>query len=281
MEKSIKGFKGFDKDFKCNGFQYKPESEFKHDGPVKACSSGFHFCEHPLDVFSYYPPAGNRFAEVEGAGTLDKHSDDTKVACSTLKIGAEISLSAYIQGAVKFVFDRAKWTTEKSATGDQGAASATGTRGAASATGDQGAASATGTRGAASATGYQGAASATGCQGAASATGDQGAASATGTRGAASATGDQGAASATGDQGAASATGYQGAASATGEESCAIALGIESKVKGIKGAFLTCAEWKCSDKWHRVAVKSVRVDGKKIKAETWYTLKDGKFTEVK
>jgi len=220
MEKSIKGFKGFGADWKCNGYQFAPNTEHKHTGPVEACSSGFHFCEHPLDVFAYYPPAGNKFAEVEGSGELDKHSGDSKLSCSTLKIGAEISLSAYIQGAVKFVFDRAKWSKEPSA-------------------------------------------------------------SATGERGAASATGTWGAASATGTWGAASATGERGAASATGGESCAIAIGIDGKAKGVIGAFLTVAEWKNTDKWHRVAVKSVRVDGKKIKAETWYSLKGGKFVEVK
>ena len=178
-----------------------------------------------------------------------------------------------------------------SATGYRGTASATGYQGAASATGDQGAASATGNRGAASATGYLGAASATGDRGAASATGVQGAASATGYQGAASATGDlgaasatgyQGAASATGDQGAASATGDQGAASATGKAGVALAAGYECKAMGALGCAICCVErgeWD-GETFPIIAVKAAIVDGEKIKADTWYRLKNGEFVEV-
>jgi hypothetical protein len=145
----------------------------------------------------------------------------------------------------------------------------------------RGAASATGTRGAASATGTRGAASATGRSGAASATGTRGAASATGWRGAASATGTRGAASATGTSGAASATGTSGAASATGKYGTACALGIESKASGALGNFLVLAEWKSvNGKWKRVAMGLAKVDGKKIKADTFYKLKGGKFVEA-
>jgi hypothetical protein len=142
-----------------------------------------------------------------------------------------------------------------------------------------GAASATGARGAASATGWSGAASATGESGAASATGARGAASATGARGAASATGESGAASATGESGAASATGASGAASATGKDGTAIALGINGKASGSLGNFLVVAEWKITaGAWKRVAMGKVRVDGKRIKADTFYSLKNGKWT---
>jgi hypothetical protein len=95
--KTIKGYKGFDKDMKCRGFQYEVGKEYKHDGEVKACESGFHFCENPLDVFGYYDPSVSRYAEVVGEGKTDKDNNDSKVSCSSLKIGAEISLNAYIK----------------------------------------------------------------------------------------------------------------------------------------------------------------------------------------
>ena len=104
---------------------------------------------------------------------------------------------------------------------------------------------------------------------------------ATGNQSAASATGNQGAASATGYQSAASATGDQSAASATGEESCSVALGYEAKAKGAKGCWITLAEWAdIDDKWHRIDVRTRKVDGKHIKADTWYQLIEGKFAEV-
>ena len=106
--------------------------------------------------------------------------------------------------------------------------------------------------------------------------------SATGDQGAASATGVRGAASATGDQGAASATGWMGAASATGKESFAVSTGCCGKVKAALGCFIACAEWeeKENGEWHPVAFISGKIDGKKLKADVWYTVKNGKFVEV-
>ena len=294
-EKKIIAYKGFDKDLKCRDFQYKIGKKYIHKGDVEPCESGFHACEYPLDVFRYYNPAGSRFAEVEAAGEIVPHED--KICCEKIKIKTELTLGALIQAAVKFTFARVKWTKKNhvenkkeaasatgecgaaSATGDYSAASATGFRGAASATGNCGAASATGDYSAASATGECGAASATGECGAASATGNCGAASATGDYGAASATGDYGAASATGYRGAASATGYDGAASATGKESIACGLGFSCKAKGAKGCWLVIAER--DDCGRILSVRTVKVDGKDIKADTWYTLQGGQFVEAK
>jgi len=160
----IIAYKGFDKNLSCRGFKYEFGQTYTHDGEVKVCKSGFHACEHPLDVFSYYPPARSRFAEVELSGEIDRDGGDSKIASGSITIKAELHLPQLIERAIKWVFDRSK-PEANPATGDQGAASATGDRGAASATGDRGAASATGDRGAASATGTRGAASATGTRG--------------------------------------------------------------------------------------------------------------------
>ena len=237
----IKGFKGFNPDMTCRDFKYEEGKDYEKQGDISACSNGFHYCLHPLDVFGYYPPANigmNKFHEVEGSGDMDVDTDDTKIACSKIHIGAELSIKSIVDAAIKFTFSKCKWIKGNIATGNYGTASATGYYGAASVTGNQGAASATGYYGAASVTGNQGAASATGEYGTASVTGNQGAASATGEYGTASVTGNQGAASATGNQGAASATGNQGAASATGYRGAASATGNQgaASVTGYQGA---------------------------------------------
>ena len=154
-------YKGMDKEMRCLGFQYEVGKEYETD-KAEACECGFHACEYPLDVFKHYPPAGSRFFEVEQSGNLSRASDDSKIASTKIKIGAEIGISGLVKAAIEY--------TREQTMKEEGA-SATGYQGAASATGDQGAASATGFQGAASATGYQGAASATGDRGAASATG--------------------------------------------------------------------------------------------------------------
>jgi len=68
----IKGFKGFDKNLKCRDKQYALNSEFTEDDAI-VCEKGIHFCQNPLDVFSYYNPAESRFAEVEGSGKTVDH----------------------------------------------------------------------------------------------------------------------------------------------------------------------------------------------------------------
>ncbi|MBT9467197.1 MAG: hypothetical protein IV113_24530, partial [Hydrogenophaga sp.] len=138
VEAPITAYKGFGPGWKCRDFQYEVGKSYEHSGPVGACKGGFHACEHPLNVFDYYPPAGNRFALVEQSGDLSRHGDDTKVASRHITIKAELSLGDLVKAAVEYTFARAE------PTGYQGAASATGDQGAASATGYQGAASATG-----------------------------------------------------------------------------------------------------------------------------------------
>ena len=96
-------------------------------------------------------------------------------------------------------------------------------------------------------------------------------------------TGTYGASSATGDCGASSATGYKGASSADNSTAVAVAWGYESKAKGCIGAHIVCAEWKydnLNNDWVFVGAKMSIVDGVKIKADTYYTLRDGEFVEV-
>jgi hypothetical protein len=82
--------------------------------------------------------------------------------------------------------------------------------------------------------------------------------------------------------GAATNTGHQSAASVGGKESFAIATGIDGKAKGALGCYIACAEWSQDDNynWHLKNFKTAKVDGKKIKPDTFYMLKNGKFVEV-
>jgi hypothetical protein len=111
--------------------------------------------------------------------------------------------------------------------------------------------------------------------------------------GASSATGNCGASSATGDYGASSATGYKGASSANDPESVAVAWGYKGKAMGVLGSHIVLAEWKYIGKedddiydrseqkaWEFVGAKMFRVDGEKVKLDTWYRLENGELVEV-
>ena len=158
------GFKGFDQNLKCRGFQFEVGGEYE-EAKAKACQKGFHYCENPLDVLNYYPPAGSRYAEVKGDGQMDKDGDDSKVACTKLKIGAEIGINGLISAGLKFILERVKWEDNKQTntgyrsaetnTGDRSAATNTGDRSAATNTGDSSAANVEGKESVAIATGYE------------------------------------------------------------------------------------------------------------------------------
>ena len=69
----------------------------------------------------------------------------------------------------------------------------------------------------------------------------------------------------------------------TGEDSVIMCAGEGSVAKAKIGSWITLAEWKRDDRKGRlvpVCVKTERVDGIKIKPDTWYKLQDGEFVEV-
>ncbi len=151
----MKAYKGFDKDMKCRGFQFEEGKSYEEE-KANLCHSGFHACEHPLNVFEYYSPNNSQYHEVELGQVSDKRDGDTKVCAKKIEIGAKLTIGKLVDAAIRYTFERSHPEAGGQATGDQGAASATGDQGAASATGYQGAASATGEEGVASSIGWGG-----------------------------------------------------------------------------------------------------------------------------
>ena len=120
MEKknTVTAYKGFDNNLQCRGFQYEVGGEYTTDRAV-ACKTGFHCCENPLDVLSYYYPLGgdgtpNRFCEVEAGGDIDTSEDD-KLCSTHIKVKAEIGLKGLVKAGVKFILDRVSMNKEKNA----------------------------------------------------------------------------------------------------------------------------------------------------------------------
>ena len=315
----IRGFKGFDKDLKCRGFQYEIGKDYEQEGEVKCCERGFHFCENPFDVFRYYSPSDSRYCEVEGDGNADKANADSKVATSHIHISAEIGLNGLIKAGVKFILDKANFNDAKSTnTGDYSAATNTGYKSAATNTGDSSAATNTGDQSVATNTGYCSAAINTGncsvaintgnCS-ASTNTGDRSASTNTGNcsaaintgncsvaintgnSSAAINTGDQSVATNTGDRSASTNTGNCSAATNTGncsvatvegKESVAIVTGKDGRARGVLGSWIVLTERGDLDGniYPIKEVKAFKVDGVNIKENTFYRLVDGKPVEV-
>ena len=259
----IEAIKGFDKNLKCRDFQFAIGETYTHAGAVKACASGFHACENPIDVFSYYEPGISRFAVVEMAGEFSREEDaDSKVAAASITIKAELTIPEVIGRAFAWIVAHCSPADSSHTTGDSSASSATGYRSASSATGDRSASSATGDRSASSATGYRSASSATGDSSASSATGDRSASSATG------------------DSSASSATGYRSASSATGVAAVAMNIGYEGKAKASEGAAIVLCAHNTDGTLRHIRASKIGDNG--VKPDTWYALsQDGEFVEVK
>ena len=107
----MKAYKGFDKNLKCRDFQYEIGKEYE-EAEAHLCNKGFHACEHPLDVFNYYPPSESRYCEVEIEENGER-AKDTKVCGKRIRIGAEIG----IKGLIKAAFE---YTKEHCTSGKQG-----------------------------------------------------------------------------------------------------------------------------------------------------------------
>lgn len=199
----IKGYKGFNPDMTCRGFQYEENKTFEQEGEVKACEKGFHFCLHPMDVLGYYPPVGdngvNRYCSVEGDGNMSVNTDDTKVACSKITIKGEIGIRGLVKAAISYVKEQC--TNEYNA--EPGKPATAGNYGAATARGK----------------------------------------------------------------------------ASSGLNGLSVVRGNNVKVRGGMGAILVIAE-EDKETYDVVDWKAVVVDGKKVKADTWYMLISGELKEV-
>ena len=252
--KEIIAYKGFNQDWTCRGYQYEVGKTYVHKGDVKAYRSGFHACEYPLDVLSYYSPAVSKFAVVKMSGETSKDSDDTKIASAKITIETEINLPEMVKKAVEWIKGKVDWDAAKvSNTGDWSAATNTGYRSAATNTGDWSVATNTSSRSAATDTGNRSVATNTGYQSVATNTGDWSVATNTGNR---------------------------SVAEVSGEQSIAVALGWQSKAKASIDGAIVCVYR--NDDGELIHIKASKVGENNIKADTWYTLDEfGEFIEVK
>ena len=127
----MKVYKGFNKNLQCDPtgrkpFQYEIGGVYEEES-AEVCDHGFHACENPIDVLTYYPPGSNRYCEADLDGVVKRADDNTKVAGTKIQIGLEIGLKGIIQGALNFVMERTQNSQDTtSTTGNRAHAATTG-----------------------------------------------------------------------------------------------------------------------------------------------------------
>ena len=89
QEKIVKGYKVFNPNWTCRGYQFAVGQIFEEDIEPKCCGRGFHFCEKASDCFDYYKfDSSNKVAEVIALGAVD--TDGKKSCTNKIQIVREI-----------------------------------------------------------------------------------------------------------------------------------------------------------------------------------------------
>ena len=88
----MKGYKVFNPDWTCRGFQYSVGETYEEDVKPLCCQKGFHFCTELKECFSYYSfDPNNKVAEVEALGDIDTERIGNKHCTNKIKIIRELS----------------------------------------------------------------------------------------------------------------------------------------------------------------------------------------------
>ena len=270
-EKVIKSYKGFDSSLSCRGFQYEVGKEYEMDGHIECCERGFHACESPLEVFDHYDMLKSRFAEVEQSGIIDREEDSTKVCSSRIKIKAELKLADIINIGVEWLKDitsPSKVKTDSLLSDNGERKKQIGSSGDYAQIGSSGDSAKIGSSGDNAKIGSSGNSAQIGSSGYSAKIGSSG---------------DYAKIGSSGDNAQIGSSGNYAQIDSTGTDSVIMCAGYKSKAKAKIGSWITLAEWVyCEEKGRHVpvCVKTEYVDGENIKADTYYQLIGGVFTEV-
>ena len=320
---AIKSYKGFDKNLRCRGFQYKIGGIYEMDGKIKMRNRGFHACESPFDVFDYYTMIDSRFCEVEQDGNISKWDRGTKICSSKIKIKAELKLADMINLGVEWLkeitspekiktsikdnssgnYAKIGSSGDEAQIGSSGYGAKIGSSGHGAQIGSSGNNAQIGSSGYGAKIGSSGYGAQIGSSGYDAQIGSSGNNAQIGSSGNNAKIGSSGDGAKIGSSGydaqigssgdgaqigssgygaKISSSGYGAKIDSTGEDCVIMCAGINSVAKASKGSWVTLSEWSYSEEKQRyipICVKTEFVDGEKIKADTYYSLKGGVFVE--
>ena len=243
----MKGFKGFEKDFSCGGKQCEENTTYEEYGEGCCYKGVMHFYEDPWEVLNHYDLVdgnGNlsEFAEVEALGQV--WNDGEKRATNKIHVGAKLGLKGFLKACIDFTLEKTNGTNlsgNYAQIGSSGYSAQIGSSGDYAKIGSSGYYAEIGSSGYSAQIGSSG------------------------------------------DSAQIGSSGDYAQINSTGEDAVIMCAGRKSKAKGKKGSWITLAEWVKDEEKGRyvpICVKTERVDGEKIKDDTYYTLKNGEFSEV-
>ena len=88
--KVVRGYKVFNPDWTCIGFQYEVGKVYEDVAELEICKNGFHFCKQIVNCFNYYQFSPNsKVAEIIALGKVIERGD--KCCTNKIKILREIT----------------------------------------------------------------------------------------------------------------------------------------------------------------------------------------------
>ena len=304
-------YKMFNKDLICKDFQYEVGKTYKlpENKKLELCTNGFHYCENPLDCLDYYPLLDNDcninpMCEITPLGPIETKGN--KSVTNKIKIGAKLNLEQIINASFKFIKENIKEpeTDEKvvATSGDWSQVATSGDYNQVATSGDYNQVATSGyfsniaTSGDSSKVANSGDSSQVATSGDWSQVATSGDYNQVATSGYFSNiatsgdyskvanSGNHSKVATSGDSSQISTSGDYSKITATGKNSIIANIGREGIAKGVKGTWITLAEYKYyerKDIYIPMYVKSFKVDGKKVKENTFYKLENKKLVEVK
>ena len=237
----MKGYKGFEKGLVCKDKQYAENTVFEEKEAV-ICRSGMHFCENPFDVLDYYGFVNDKggFNEFAEVEALEEAKTDDHKKYCTTKLKVGAKLS--FAGFVKACID---FVIEKTAKETPDTKINDKDESVISSKARNAQIGSSGNYAKIGSSGYSAKIGSSGYSAKIGSSGDS------------------------------------AKIDSTGANSVIMCAGNGSIAKAKKGSWITLAEWKwVDDVYTPVCVKTEKVDGERIKEDTFYKLIDGEFTEI-
>lgn len=102
-------FKGFEKDLTCTiaGNTYQYLLDVWNEEPKANCrQNGMHCAENPLDCLPYYPDWNQAvFYMVIAGGDIDEDANDSKIACTRLRLIKKLDIGEFVAHSLKYLLD--------------------------------------------------------------------------------------------------------------------------------------------------------------------------------
>ena len=243
-----KGYKAFKPGLICKDKQYQENTTFEEEGAENICLPGMmHYCNNPFDCLNYYPLVDedgkfSDFAEVKALGNIVRGGD--KSATNKLHIGAKLGLKGFIKAAINFTIEKTTFGTSRTLEdipSNDEDSAQIGSSGYSAQIGSSGYSAKIGS------------------------------------------SGDYAKIGSSGDSAKIGSSGDYAQIDSTGKNSVIMAAGHCSMVKATAGSWITLAEYEKNEDGVLVPiyVKTEYVDGKRIKENVFYTLRNKEFVEVK